>query len=98
MPHPRGSCDFFIHPKGSALMDLPTTDGSLLLAIQSQSPDRREAAWEKFEPRYRPVILAWCLRRPLPRETAEDLTQEILLKLSEKFPDHCYDPDQARFR
>ncbi|MCI0462405.1 MAG: sigma-70 family RNA polymerase sigma factor [Gemmataceae bacterium] len=78
-------------------MDLPTTDGSLLLALQSQSPARREAAWEKFEPRYRPVILAWCQRR-LPLETARELTQEILLKLSVKFPEHCYDPNLARFR
>jgi RNA polymerase sigma-70 factor (ECF subfamily) len=65
--------------------------------LQSQSPAKREAAWARFEPRYRPVILAWCRRWPLPLETAEDLTQEILLKLSEKFPQHCYDPDRGRF-
>jgi RNA polymerase sigma-70 factor (ECF subfamily) len=79
-------------------VDIPTTDGSLLLALQSQSAARREAAWARFDALYRPVILAWCRRWPLPPETAEDLTQEVLLKLSEKFLEHCYDPDRGRFR
>jgi RNA polymerase sigma-70 factor (ECF subfamily) len=79
-------------------VDIPSTDNSLLLALQSQSPAKREAAWALFEPLYRPVILAWCERRHLPSETSEELTQEILLKLSVKFVGHCYDPDRGRFR
>jgi hypothetical protein len=43
-----------------------------------------------FDPVYRPVILNWCRRRPVP---AADLTQDILLKLFHKFPQPCYDPD-----
>jgi RNA polymerase sigma factor (sigma-70 family) len=84
--------------EGSALVDIPATDHSLLLALQSQSPARREAAWALFEPRYRPVIHAWCRRRHLPVETARELTQEILLKLSVQFLRHYYDPDRGRLR
>jgi RNA polymerase sigma factor (sigma-70 family) len=69
-----------------------------MLALQSQTPAKRGAAWALFEPRYRPVIHAWCLRRHLPVETARELTQEILLKLSVQFLRHCYDPDRGRFR
>lgn len=79
-------------------MNIPTTDNSLLLALQSQSPAKREAAWALFEPLYRPVIHAWCLKRYLPVETARELTQEVLLKLSVKFRQHLYDPDRGRFR
>jgi RNA polymerase sigma factor (sigma-70 family) len=79
-------------------VDIPNTNNSLLLALQSQSPARREAAWASFEPSYRPVILAWCRRWHLPGTAPEDLTQEILLKLSVKFLRHCYDPAAGRFR
>jgi RNA polymerase sigma factor (sigma-70 family) len=80
----------------SALVNVPNTDGSLLLELQSQSPARREAAWPRFESIYRPLILAWCQRRLKP-EAAEDLAQDVLLKLSLKFPQMCYNPDRGRF-
>jgi RNA polymerase sigma factor (sigma-70 family) len=74
------------------------TDPALIRAMQSETPARREKAWALFEPFYRPTILAWCRRRVSQWETAEDLTQEILLKLSAEFTRRCYDPELGRFR
>lgn len=79
-------------------MNVPSTDGSLLLALRSQDTHRRDAGWDLFEPLYRPVILAWCLRWGLPRPIAEELTQDVLLKLSVKFIQNCYDPQRGGFR
>jgi RNA polymerase sigma factor (sigma-70 family) len=78
--------------------NIPLTSAQLMLALQSQSPTRRENAWAEFDPLYRPVILAWCLKRGCPFELARDLTQEVLQKLSVQFPKKCYDPDRGRFR
>src|SRR5262249_31330930 len=83
---------------GRSHVDIPTTDAALLTALQSQSPDKREGAWARFEPLYRPVILAWCRSRAPSFEVAEDLSQEVLQKLSQQFPRHCYDPVRGRFR
>jgi RNA polymerase sigma factor (sigma-70 family) len=90
----------FICPMWRALVDIPLTDRALLLAIHSQSPGKREAAWWRFEALYGPVILSWCWWRLPPelKEDARDLTQDILLKLSVKFLQHCYDPARGRFR
>jgi RNA polymerase sigma factor (sigma-70 family) len=77
--------------------DIPPTSAELIRALQSQSPEKREGAWEEFDPLYRPVILAWCRHR-YPFEVAGDLTQEILQKLAVQFLKKCYDPDRGRFR
>jgi RNA polymerase sigma-70 factor (ECF subfamily) len=75
-------------------MMTPSTHASLLLALQND--DQREEAWGAFQARYRDVILAWCWRRHLPQDCAEDLTQEVLLKLFQQL--RTYDPAKARFR
>jgi RNA polymerase sigma-70 factor (ECF subfamily) len=44
------------------------------------------------------VIIGWCMRRGLDRDSAEDLTQEILIKLLDALPHYKHDPDRGRFR
>lgn len=85
-------------PKGTATVDIPSTDAALFQGIQSQSPDKRATAWRQFEDGYRPVIFAWCRRWRLSEADAEDLCQEILLKLSQMFHRRYFDPDRGRFR
>jgi len=51
-----------------------------------------------FDTRYRGVILGWCLRRGLPPEGAEDMTQDILLKLFQQLPQYRHDPEKGHFR
>jgi RNA polymerase sigma-70 factor (ECF subfamily) len=44
------------------------------------------------------VLLGWCLRRGLSPECAEDLTQDVLLKLFQQLPHHQHDPSRGPFR
>lgn len=78
-------------------MEIPPTNAELIRALRSQSPAKREGAWSRFDPLYRPVIFAWCANR-YPHDLAGDLTQEVLQKLSVQFLKQCYDPDRGRFR
>jgi DNA-directed RNA polymerase specialized sigma24 family protein len=75
-------------------MDLPSTHASLFVPLQRTDP--RPEAWEAVHARYQEVILRWCLRRGLSLASAEDLTQEIWLKLVHDI--HKYDPAKGRLR
>jgi RNA polymerase sigma-70 factor (ECF subfamily) len=78
-------------------MTIPPTDCSLLIVLM-QEGDRREEAWKKFEARYRDIILNWCRRRELPQDCAQDLTQEVLLKLFRELPRGAYKASLGPFR
>src|SRR5437773_1651566 len=75
---------------------IPTTHVSLLCDLGRDS--RRDEAWAAFDARYRGVILGWCLRRGLPSDGAEDLTQDVLLKLFRQLPRYSHDPARGQFR
>jgi RNA polymerase sigma-70 factor (ECF subfamily) len=81
---------------GDVLMTIPSTHLSLLQALGEEG--RREDAWAVFQAGYRDVILGWGLRYGLDLHSAEDLTQEILIKLLETLPRHEHNPDRGRFR
>jgi RNA polymerase sigma-70 factor (ECF subfamily) len=51
-------------------------------------------AWGLFDRRYGPCIRAWCLRWGLQVVDAEDLCQQLLLKLFGKLRTFVYDPDR----
>lgn len=75
-------------------MSLPSTHASLFVALQRDAagPD----TWEVLHARYHDVILTWCRRRGLSYASAEDLTQEIWLKLLHEI--HRFDHAKGRFR
>lgn len=77
-------------------MDLPSTHISLLCALQEDG--RRDEMWAAFHARYHDVIAGWCLRRGLPADEAEDLTQEVMLKLFQRLPEYRHDPARGLFR
>ena len=77
-------------------MPIPSTHVSLLCDLKEDG--RRDETWAVFHSRYRGVILGWCLRRGLPPDGAEDLTQDVLLKLSRQLPQYRHDPARGRFR
>ena len=77
-------------------MDFPSTHCSVLGAMRE--PAGRSQAWPKFQDRYSDVIHRWCLRRGLDATTAEDITQEILIKLYKQLPSHEHDHARGRFR
>jgi len=74
----------------------PSTHISLLYDVSQGTC--REEAWAVFQARYRDVILGWCLRRGLSAHDAEDLTQEVLLKLFQHLPRYDHDPSRGHFR
>src|SRR5262249_1017458 len=75
-------------------MVIPATQTSLLVSLQRNVP--RQEAWQAFHARYHDVIMTWCRRRELPLACAEDVTQEICVKLLRELP--SYDAAKGRFR
>jgi RNA polymerase sigma-70 factor (ECF subfamily) len=72
---------------------MPTTRVTLLARLR-QDP-RDQAAWEVFVERYGRHIHRWCRRWKLQDADAEDVTQDILLKLAQKLRDFAYDPSRS---
>jgi RNA polymerase sigma-70 factor (ECF subfamily) len=71
---------------------IPSTHLSLLNALKDAG--QQGAAWERFHGRYRDTIYAWCVRWGLQPASAEDVTQQVFLKLFQALPEHGHDPAQ----
>ena len=69
------------------------TSATLLARLRQVPPD--QAAWAQFTERYGRKIYAWCRRWNLQEADAEDLTQDVLLKLAEKMQTFVYDPAKS---
>jgi len=72
---------------------LPTTRSTLLLQLRHGPSDG--AGWEEFVERYAPHIYRWCREWKLQDADAEDVTQDILLKLTRKLRAFEYDPSRS---
>ena len=69
---------------------LPTTCATLLARLRHDPLN--EAAWDEFVEHYGPHILRWCRQWGLQDADAEDVAQEILLKLARKLREFSYNP------
>jgi RNA polymerase sigma-70 factor (ECF subfamily) len=67
---------------------------SLLVRLTRPGPVD-ERAWREFVDYYAPVIYRWCTRRGLQDTDAQDVTQQVLVKLAAKLPAFTYDPDKS---
>jgi RNA polymerase sigma factor (sigma-70 family) len=74
---------------------IPSTHISLLCELGKSGHDE---SWKVFHARYRGVIFGWCLRRGLSLDDAEDMTQDVLLKLFQQLPQYRHDPARGQFR
>lgn len=54
-----------------------------------------QEAWAEFVDHYGPKIIGWCTRWQLQEADAQDITQNVLLKLAEKLRDFQYDPARS---
>jgi RNA polymerase sigma factor (sigma-70 family) len=72
---------------------LPTTRSSLLARLRHDPLN--DAAWEEFVEHYGRHIYRWCRRWRLQDADAEDVAQEILLKLARKLRDFAYNPKSS---
>jgi RNA polymerase sigma factor (sigma-70 family) len=68
---------------------------SLLIRLRQEPTDQR--AWDEFAGRYGWLIGAWCQQWGLQRADADDVSQNVLLKLAHHLRSFVYDPGR-RFR
>jgi RNA polymerase sigma-70 factor (ECF subfamily) len=69
------------------------TSPSLLHRLREDGGDQR--SWSEFVRRYAPRIYAWCRHWQLQESDAQDVTQEVLLRLVEKLRHFEYDPGRS---
>ncbi|MGF1579777.1 MAG: RNA polymerase sigma factor [Gemmataceae bacterium] len=62
---------------------------SLLKRLRDQPEDH--SAWDEFVDRYAPQLYAWCRQWRLQDADAQDITQNVLVKLAEKMRSFEYD-------
>jgi RNA polymerase sigma-70 factor (ECF subfamily) len=55
------------------------TSQTLMMRVQQDPAD--PAAWNEFVQRYQPMIRAWCLRWGAQSSDADDVAQQVLIKL-----------------
>jgi RNA polymerase sigma-70 factor (ECF subfamily) len=72
---------------------LPSTRLTLLTKLRQDPSD--QAGWDEFVERYGQHIYRWCRRWKLQDADAEDVTQDILVKLTRKLPAFAYDPSRS---
>jgi RNA polymerase sigma factor (sigma-70 family) len=69
------------------------TSASLLSRLGREAAD--PADWAEFVSRYGPLIHGWCRRWKLQEADAEDVTQNVLVKLAAKLRTFRYDPSRS---
>jgi RNA polymerase sigma factor (sigma-70 family) len=69
------------------------TSATLLARLRQVPAD--QAAWVQFTERYGRKIYAWCRQWNLQEADAEDVAQDVLLKLMEKMQTFVYDPAKS---
>ena len=72
---------------------LPTTRVTLLALLRQDPSD--QAGWDEFVERYGRHIYRWCRQWKLQDADAEDVTQDILVKLVQKLRAFTYDPSRS---
>jgi RNA polymerase sigma-70 factor (ECF subfamily) len=70
-----------------------TTSGTLLGRLRHQPAD--QSAWADFVQRYGPRIYQWCRRGNLQAADAQDVAQNVLLKLAARMRTFEYDPARS---
>jgi RNA polymerase sigma-70 factor (ECF subfamily) len=69
----------------------PDVQTSVTLLARLQRAEQDQAAWDAFVERYGRRIYGWCRHWGLQEADAEDVTQDVLLKLAEKMRTFAYD-------
>ena len=73
----------------------PDVDTSITLMMRLRQAPADLQAWDEFVRRYQPMIRDWCLRWGSRPEDAEDVAQEVLLKLLAAMKTFEYDPGRS---
>ena len=73
------------------------TDNTRLTLLEKIRDRHDEQSWEDFVDTYRPFLYSICRQMNVDHYDAEELTQDVLLKLWEKLPEFQYSKN-GRFR
>ncbi len=73
----------------------PDGDTSLTLMLRLQKNPTDAAAWSEFVERYRPMIRDWCLKWGSQNSDADDVAQEVLVRLLKAMSKFEYDPARS---
>jgi len=65
-----------------------------LLGLLRRDPTN-QAAWAEFVEHYGRKIYGWCRKWNLQEADAQDVTQNVLLKLAQKLREFTYDPSRS---
>src|SRR5437660_3092468 len=69
------------------------TSATLVARLRQVPPD--QAAWGEFTERYGRKIYGWCRKWNLQEADAQDVTQNVLLRLAQKLREFTYDPSRS---
>ncbi len=73
----------------------PVDDTSVTLMMRLQNSPADPAAWDQFVERYRPMLRAWCLKWQLQESDADDVVQDVMVKLVAAIRKFQYDPARS---
>jgi RNA polymerase sigma-70 factor (ECF subfamily) len=65
----------------AAMAKNPDNDTSLTLMMRVQQDPADPRAWDEFVHKYQPMIVAWCLKWGSQSSDADDVAQQVLIKL-----------------
>lgn len=69
------------------------TSASLLARLRQSPAD--QTAWAEFVDRYGRKLYGWCRHWGLQETDAQDVTQDVLVRLAAKMRDFAYDPSRS---
>lgn len=78
--------------------DLTTTSLTSVTLLARMKDEHDHAAWDQFLQRYGPRVLQWCRAKELNETDAEEVAQQVLVKLLSKMVAFEYEPQRGRFR
>jgi RNA polymerase sigma-70 factor (ECF subfamily) len=73
----------------------PGSHTSLTLLERIQNSPADGSAWDEFVRRYHPMIRTWCVKWGLQSSDADDVAQDVLLKLLTAMRNFRYDPSRS---
>src|SRR5215467_63083 len=71
----------------------PSTSVTLLARLGCACPGQQ--VWNEFVDRYGRKIYGWCRHWGLQEADAQDVTQDVLVRLAEKMRTFAYDPSRS---
>jgi RNA polymerase sigma-70 factor (ECF subfamily) len=81
--------------EGAPMAANPVDDTSVTLMTRLQRSPTDPLAWDEFVERYHPMIRAWCLKWALQESDADDVAQEVLVKLVAAIRKFQFDPARS---